>query len=182
MTMPYSLASFCSDLSATLQAKGQSGLPDIAEKLSKLLANPAFVAETFSDATPIGRRELWHDPKTDAYVLAHVQEGGKVGKPHSHGSSWAIYGTARGVTEMTEWRRVNPAEENGAVLEQTSEYALGPGQTKAYSSGLIHSTAHPQKAWVIRITGTDLDAIPRYHFRAKTDKILDRVGAPAPAA
>jgi len=28
---------------------------------------------------------------------------------------------------------------------------------------------------VIRITGTDLDAIPRYHFRAKTDKIVERV-------
>jgi hypothetical protein len=172
--MPYTLNDFCIDLSTTLQAKGESGLPVIAGKLSELLRNPAFVAETFSEATPIGRRELWHDPKTDAYVLAHVQEGGKVGKPHSHGASWAIYGTAHGVTEMTEWRRVNPGTEDGAVLEKTKEYALGPGQTQAYSSGLIHSTAHPRKAWVIRITGTDLDAIPRYHFRAKTDKILER--------
>jgi hypothetical protein len=32
-----------------------------------------------------------------------------------------------------------------------------------------------QQAWVIRITGTDLDAIPRYHFRAKTDKIVEAV-------
>ena len=108
-------------------------------------------------------------------MLAHVQEGGKVGKPHSHGASWAIYGTARGVTEMTEWRRVNPASEETVVLEKARQYALGPGQTQAYSSGLIHSTAHPQKAWVIRITGTDLDAIPRYRFRAKTDKIVEAV-------
>jgi len=28
---------------------------------------------------------------------------------------------------------------------------------------------------VIRITGTDLDAIPRYRFRAKTDKIVEAV-------
>jgi hypothetical protein len=27
---------------------------------------------------------------------------------------------------------------------------------------------------VIRVTGTDLDAIPRYRFRPKTDKILER--------
>jgi hypothetical protein len=141
--------------------------------LSDLLANPVFVRDTFADDTPIGRRELWHDPQTDVYVLAHVQEGGKVGKPHSHGASWAIYGTARGVTEMTEWRRVNPANEENAVLEKAKEYALGPGQTEAYSSGLIHSTAHPQKAWVIRITGTDLDVIPRYRFRPKTDKIVE---------
>lgn len=173
--MPYSLENFCADLSATLKAKGQDGLPDIARRLSELLKNPDFVAATFTEDTPIGRRELWHDPQTDAYVLAHVQEGGKTGTPHSHGASWAIYGTARGVTEMTEWRRVNAPSETGAVLEKTRQYALGPGQTRGYASGAIHSTAHPQKAWVIRVTGTDLDAIPRYRFSAKTDKILERV-------
>jgi hypothetical protein len=47
----------------------------------------------------VGKREFWHDQETDAYVLAHVPE---VGNPHSHGASWAINGTARGVTEMTE--------------------------------------------------------------------------------
>jgi hypothetical protein len=173
--MPYTLRNFCTDLSATLKAKGQGGLPDIARKLSELLGNPEFVAATFSDDMTPGKRELWHDPETDAYVLAHVQEGGKVGKPHSHGASWAIYGTARGVTEMTEWRRLNPASEPGAVLEKTRQYALGPGQTRGYASGAIHSTAHPQKAWVVRITGTDLDTIARYHFNAKTDQILERV-------
>ena len=173
--MPYTLTEFCTDLSATLQAKGESGLPEVARKLSDLLNNPAFVAATFAEDTPIGRRELWHDAQTDVYVLAHVQEGGKVGKPHSHGASWAIYGTARGVIEMTEWRRVDQVAEEAAVMEKASHYALGPGQTKAYGSGVIHSTAHPKKAWVIRVTGTNLDAIPRYHFRAKTDRILEGV-------
>src|ERR1700720_2602608 len=173
--MPYTLTDFCADLSATLKTKGESGLPDIAQKLSQLLKNQNFVSETFAEDTPIGRRELWHDPATDVYVLAHVQEGGNVGKPHSHGASWAIYGTARGVTEMTEWRGGNPPAEGKAVLQKASAYPLGPGQTRAYSSGLIHSTAHPHKAWVIRVTGTDLDAIPRYRFRGKTDKIVEAV-------
>jgi hypothetical protein len=172
--MPYTLKDFCGDLSVILKSKREGGLPDIASKLSVLLANPVFVSETFSDDTPTGRRELWHDPESDVYVLAHVQEGAKVGKPHSHGASWAIYGTARGVTEMTEWRRVNGNDEEAAVLEKAKEYALGPAQTQAYASGVIHSTAHPQKTWVIRVTGTDLDAIPRYRFRPKTDKILER--------
>jgi hypothetical protein len=173
--MPYALSQFCADLSAILKAQGQSGLPEIARKLSALLANPDFVDATFSDDMPPGKRELWHDPQTDAYVLAHVQEGGKVGKPHSHGASWAVYGTARGVTEMTEWRRVNADTEPGAVLQKTGQYALGRGQTCGYPSGAIHSTAHPQKAWVIRVTGTDLDAIARYRFSAKTDRIRERV-------
>ncbi len=61
------------------------------------------------------------------------------------------------------------------MLEKTKEYGLGPGGTQAYGPGVIHSTAHPHKAWVVRITGTDLDAIPRYHFRAKTDHIVEKV-------
>jgi len=38
---------------------------------------------------------------------------------------------------------------------------------------VIHSTAHPEKAWVIRITGTDLEAIPRYHFTPRTDRLVE---------
>ena len=76
---------------------------------------------------------------------------------------------------MTEWRRVNPDSEEGVVLEASSKYELRPGQTKAYGPNVIHSTRHPQKAWVIRVTGTDLDAIPRYRFRAKTDRIVEKV-------
>lgn len=73
---------------------------------------------------------------------------------------------------MTEWRRVNPESQEHAELEPAKQYVIGPGQTQAYGPGAIHSTAHPEKAWVIRITGTDLDTIPRYHFRPKRDKIL----------
>jgi hypothetical protein len=172
--MVYSLDEFCAESRAILKAeKLPSALPQMAERLGRLLSNPGFVAATFSDEMPPGRRVLHHDLETDFYVLAHVQEGDKVGKPHSHGSSWAIYGNAREHTEMTEWRRVNPDSEDHAVLEAAGKYRLGPGQTKAYGPGVIHSTAHPRKAWVIRVTGTDLDALPRYHF-GKQDRILEK--------
>ena len=52
-----------------------------------------------------------------------------------------------------------------------SKYRLGPGETKAYGPCVIHSTAHPKKAWVIRVTGTDLDVLSRYHF-GKHDRLL----------
>jgi hypothetical protein len=151
-----------------------AALPQIADRLGQLLINRDFVAETFTDEMPPGRRVLYHDPELDFYVLAHVQEGAKTGKPHSHGTSWAIYGNARNVTEMTEWRRINPESEDHAELVATSKYALHPGETRAYGPGVIHSTAHPQKAWVIRVTGCDLDKLPRYHFR-KQDRILEKV-------
>lgn len=172
--MAYTLDQFCADLHATITAKGQKGLPEVAEKLKGLLTNPDFVKATFDDGMPPGKRVLWHDADTDAYVLAHVQQTGKGGNPHSHGASWAIYGNARGYTDMTEWRRVNPATEDEVVLEKSDAYRIGPGQTRAYGSGMIHSTAHPEKAWVIRVTGCDLDKIQRYAFRPRKDKILEK--------
>jgi len=137
--MAYTLKEFCADHHALLTAGRPLAetLPRIADKLSILLRNPEFVAESFSDDTPVGKRTLHHDPATDVYVLAHVYEGPKKGSPHSHGASWAVYGTARAVTEMTEWRRVNPESEEQAVLEPVANYSLGPGDTRAYGPGGI---------------------------------------------
>ena len=172
--MPYALSDFCADITRTIKVKGEAGLPELADKLSDLLNNPAFVAAAFGGDNPPPKRELWHDPETDVYVLAHVQAAGHAGRPHSHGKSWAIYGTARGYTDMTEWRRVNPEGEDSAELVQTDAYRLGPGQTRAYGPHMIHATAHPEQSWVVRVTGTDLDNLPRYRFHPKKDRILER--------
>ena len=175
--MAYTLQQFCADHHAILTSGTplSAALPQIAEKLSVLLKNPAFVAETFSDETPVGRRTLHHDKTTDVYVLAHVYEGPKKGSPHNHGASWAVYGTARAVTNMTEWRRTNPESEEQAVLEPVEHYSLAPGQTRAYGPGVLHSTEHPRKAWVIRVTGTDVDAIPRFRYKPERDRIVEKV-------
>ena len=170
--MAYTLKDFCTDTTGLLKANPLAEtLPQVAERLGKLLVNPAFVAETFNADMKPGKRVLHHDPELDFYVMAHVQEGGKTGKPHSHGASWAIYGNARASTQMTEWQRTNPASEDHAELKAVSKYSLEPGQTRAYGPDVIHSTAHPKTAWVIRVTGTDLDKLPRYHF-GKKDRIL----------
>jgi len=171
--MAYTLDEFCIDTRTALQAHPLlDALPKIAAQLSRLLKEQDFVAATFTEDMPPGKRVLYHDPVTDVYVLAHVQEGDKTGKPHTHGTSWAIYGSAREATEMTEWRRTNPESDDHVELVATSKYALHPGDTRAYGPGVIHSTAHPRKAWVVRVTGTDLDKLPRYHF-GKKDKILE---------
>jgi hypothetical protein len=162
---------FKRELVAILKAKGTSGLTDIAESLKPLLRDSAFAELAFADPT-IRKRVLFHDAETDVYVLAHIHDAGKRGRPHSHGASWAVYGNVAGVTEMTEWRRVNPPDESHAVLEASTQYRLGPGDSRAYPPHLIHSTAHPEHARVIRITGTDLDHIPRYGFDPSHDKIV----------
>jgi hypothetical protein len=173
--MSYTLDDFSTDTRAFLKAQPLAdALPQIADRLSRLLGNSGFVAQIFNDAMPPGKTVLHHDPELDFYVLAHVQEGGKTGKPHSHGASWAVYGNARNVTEITEWRRINPENADHAELVAASKYSLRPGDTGAYGPGVIHSTAHPEKAWVIRVTGTDLDKLPRYRF-GKQDRILEQV-------
>lgn len=170
----YDLAQFTGDLRAIITAEGQAGLGRVAEKLKQLLANPAFVAATFDDAIPPGKRVIYHDPETDAYVLAHVHAPSPApGLPHTHGTSWAVYGNAKGATEMTIWRRVNPEGDDHAELAVADRYTLDAGNARPYPSGAIHSTNQPGKAWVIRVTGTDLDALARYRFNKKTDKMVE---------
>ena len=170
----YGLTEFAADIHTIVSDEGQAGLPRVAEKLRQLLANPAFVSETFDETMLPGKRVLHHDPQTDVYVLAHVHHpSAKPGLPHSHGTSWAVYGNAKGATEMTIWQRVNLETDDHAELTVSDKYVLGEGQARCYSSGAIHSTNQPGKAWVIRVTGTDLDVLPRYRFNRATDKMLN---------
>jgi predicted metal-dependent enzyme (double-stranded beta helix superfamily) len=172
--MAYDLEQFCGDARAALeQGPLDPALQTIAANLRKLLANADFVRATFNEDTPVGKRELFHDEKTDFYVLAHVQAPGKTGSPHSHGNSWAIYGNARGYTEMTEYKRVNPESEEAVTLAVTEKYRINAGESRGYGPGKIHSTGHPEKAWVLRITGTDLDHLPRFHFKKSRDRLLE---------
>ena len=172
--MGYTLDQFCKDMHDTL-ARGvnDASREAVAEKLKALVSNPDFVKATFKDDTPPSKEVLFHDKDLDVYVLAHVQRAGKGGNPHSHGNSWAIYSNCAGITEMTEWRRTNPESADHAELVADKKYDIGPGQTRAYGPGMIHSTAHPGKAWVVRITGGDLDNVPRFRFDPRKDKILE---------
>jgi len=172
--MVYNLDQFCQDTRKNLKGLPLSeALDAIAADLSRLLGNQEFVNATFSESDPAGKKELFHDQETDFYVYAHIQAPGKTGAPHSHGASWAVYGNAMNATDMTEYRRANPDNEEAVVLQRTAHYALTPGKTRGYGPGVIHSTAHAKKAWVVRVTGTDLDQLPRFHFKRARDRILE---------
>ena len=57
----YSLTEFARDVCAIVKSDGQAGLQRVAEKLQQLLANPAFVAETFDESMPPGKRVIFHE-------------------------------------------------------------------------------------------------------------------------
>ncbi len=171
--MAYELDQFCSDLSTDLQNLPlQEAIDKGAQNLARLLANDSFIASAFGEDMP-PKRLLYHDAATDFYVFAHLQKEGKSGAPHSHGASWAIYGNAYNFTDMTEYQRVNGADEEAAVLKISDRYRLSKGMTRGYGPHLIHSTSHPQRAWVIRVTGTNLDVLPRFHFKKDRDQLIE---------
>jgi hypothetical protein len=172
--MTYTFEQFCNDCHEILvDGADDAALDEVRGKLEKLLVNPEFVAETFTPDTPYGRRELYHDPDTGFYILAHVQKKRpERGSIHSHGSSWAVYGNAWNATEMVVWRRTNPESDDHAELAIEDDHTIAPGTARAYGPGVIHSTAQPDKAYVIRVTGTDLDKLPRFRFDPARDKIL----------
>ncbi len=164
--MAYDLEDFCSNAHDALIADpGHDGREKVRQQLEKLLANPAFVAEYLANAAA-GKEVLHHDPETGFYVMAHGSDDyDRVGKPHDHGESWAIYGQATGVTEMTEWRRLDDGKsEDRAELEVAKKFTLTPGVVALFGPGTIHSTAHAQPARWVRVTGTDLDHIRRFRY------------------
>ena len=54
-------------------------------------------------------------------------------------------------------------------------FAGQPGKAALFDTGTIHSTAHPDKARWVRVTGTDLDTIERYSYdpERKTMKMMN---------
>ena len=171
----YTLAEFSSDVCAIVKSSGQAGLPRVyAESCSSCSrTRPSYGGNAFEESMPPGKRVIFHDSETDVHVLAHVHPATqRRGSPHTHGTSWAVYGNAKGSTGMTIWRRENAETDAHAELRMIDEYSLDPGCARAYPSGAIHATQQNEKAWVIRVTGTDLDALQRFRFNPATDKLL----------
>ena len=70
--------------------------------------DPAFIAAHLKERAPGAhpREVLYEDPELGFCICGHVYNGPANGSPHDHGPSWAIYGQATGVTEMTDWKIV----------------------------------------------------------------------------
>ena len=171
--MGYSLEQFCADARGALQAdNGPGGRDEVLINLEKLLADPDFIAaQCGPDAEP-GIRTLHRDKDTGFNVLVHIYEGGKKGPPHDHGRSWAVYGQAAEWTDMTIWKRLDDKDENGkAKLVEDKSFRLEPGMAGTFEPGDIHSIHFPDGARFVRVTGTNLDAIPTYRFDPNSETV-----------
>jgi hypothetical protein len=168
--MHYALTQLAADIRETIKTlPGRAGKEAILGHVSRALADPAFIAthlkERAAGAHP--REVLYEDPALGFCICGHVYNGPANGGPHDHGPSWAIYGQATGVTEMTDWKIVRKGQGNEPTLvEPVTTYAMQPGDAHLYDVGDVHSPKRDAPVKLIRIEGENLDKVQRSNIKA----------------
>ena len=163
--MTTTLEQFAAECHTILKSEpGPSGRRKICMRLETLLRDPKFVSSALNDSTP-ERQVLYEDPELGFCILAHQYKGAKDSPPHDHGPSWAIYGQAKGETEMTDYALVSPASpEKPGRAKPLRTYKLTPGAAYLYNEGDLHSPRRNGPTQLIRLEGTNMDRIKRLRF------------------
>ena len=144
--MAHTLEQFAAACHDILKADpGPTGRQKICAFLQDVLKDDDFIATHLGDNVP-ERKILYEDPELGFCILAHVYQGARETAPHDHGPSWAIYGQARGETEMTDW----------ALVE--------PGMDYAYHEAQLHSPRRAGPTRLIRIEGLNMDKVRRLAY------------------
>jgi hypothetical protein len=170
--MSYTLEQLAADIRRALMADpGRAGKAEVCRYVSRSLNDPSFVTTYLKERAPGAnpREVLFEDPQLGFCICGHVYAGSANGSPHDHGPSWAIYGQAAGVTEMTDWKIV---EKGGAgkpsLVEPVRTYVMKPGDAHLYDIGDVHSPKREKPSKLIRIEGQNLDNVQRSSIKAKT--------------
>ena len=142
---------------ANILLNGLLDFPKIKSKLSSLLTD--------------GNACIWGENSDQLQILYHATSSPDQGKPHDHGTSWALYFQVAGVTEMNIYKDAdgnNPANESDKVtLDET--ILMHPGVGIYFPPGSVHSASHSKapSSW-IRLTGQDLSRLSRKAYDSET--------------
>lgn len=130
-----------------------------------------WMAQLIREAKPA--RELYRDPDHGFIQMGHVHGKGHGNQPHDHGPCWVVYGSYRGLTEITLYRRSDDGKEPGrATLEKKELHRLEPGVVYPYLSGDIHSTSAVETpAVVFRFLSYDLEKVERHRYNPEKGTI-----------
>ena len=168
--MTYTLEQFAADIRAALKADQTSAAKHkVCQYVVRSLKDPVFLAAYLKDRAPNAnpREILFEDPELGFCICGHVYDGPAIGSPHDHGSSWAIYGQAAGVTEMTDWKIVQKAAAGKpALAEPVRTYVMNPGAAHFYDVADVHSPRRDAPVKLIRIEGKNLDHVKRSNIKA----------------
>jgi hypothetical protein len=172
--MSYTLEQLSADIRQTLKADpGVAGKQAVCKLVSKALLDQDFIAKHLTADQCRPRKILYEDPELGFCVCGHVYSDASTGKPHDHGSSWAIYGVAIGDTEMVDWRIVKRGEgEQPILVEPDKTYVMKPGDSHLYDVGAVHSPNRRGVTKLVRIEGKNLDHVKRSNIKAASEYAL----------
>jgi hypothetical protein len=169
--MGYTLSELAADIHRELSHdRSAATIEAVCRLVTRALTDREFVAAHLKDrAAGANPREiLYEDPQLGFCICGHVYDSEASGSPHDHGSSWAIYGQAAGVTEMTEWKIVEKGEGGKpSLVEPERTYLMHPGDARFYDVGAVHSPKRKAPVKLIRIEGENLDRVHRSHIKAR---------------
>ena len=163
--MAHTLESFAASAHDILTAEpNPAGREKVRALLEDVLKDDAFVARHLTDDVP-ERKILYADPQLGFCILAHNYKGAKESSPQDHGPSWAIYGQAKGETQMSDWDLVEAAsaDKPGKVRHKRT-YKLVPGSAHVYNEGDLHSPRRDGPTRLIRIEGINMDKVKRLSY------------------
>lgn len=165
--MPQTLEQFAAKCRDILKAEpGPAGREKVCAALRDVLKDDAFVRQHLDDKTS-ERELLYEDPELGFCILAHHYQGPKVSPPHDHGPSWAIYGQARGETEMSDYELLDPATaDQPGKVRKIRTYKLTPGVAHVYNEGDLHSPTRTASTRLIRIEGVNMEKVRRLKYQA----------------
>ena len=166
--MAHTLERFAADCHRILKADSSpTGQQKVCSLLQDVLKDDDFVAANLGDDVP-ARKVLYEDPELGFCILGHVNTGAAgESRPHDHGPSWAIYGQARGETEMTDWELVEPAsEDKPGKVRKVKTYTLTPGMAFAYDVGDLHSPRRSGPTRLIRLEGMNMEKVRRLSYES----------------
>jgi len=129
--------------------------------LKEVLVDQQFIEANLS--ANVGEREvIYEDPELGFCIVAHNYQGAKSSTPHDHAHSWAIYGQARGETEMRDYALIEAASgDKPGKVRQTKTYTLTPGVAHVYNEGDLHAPERIASTSLIRIEGTNMSKVKR---------------------
>ena len=144
------------------QNPGAEGLEEVRQGLEQVLVDEDILAAHLGPEADQARKIIYEDPELKFCILAHVFKGANESSPHDHGPTWAIYGQARGATEMTEYQVVEAAKDgNPGKVEAFKTYTLEPGMAVAYEAGQVHAPKRTGETRLIRIEGVNVTTVKR---------------------
>ena len=164
--MPYTLNEMVDDCRSALKADaGFTGRHAVRKYVEKACLDKEFVSKYLGPDNDQSRTIIHQDEGPGGFYISVNVVGPKTGVPHDHGPSWAIYGIASGVNEMTDWCCLErPVGRQAGKVIKVKSYQLPAGTAHLYNEGDLHSTRRKEEVRMIRVESTDLLKTRRDRF------------------